>query len=465
MRQTDFSCGLLILFLSCGHEKQSRKLKIFIAMKLRVYLVLILLTYAFVGARPQGYQPTEENVKSRQEFRDAKFGIFLHWGLYAMLATGEWTMTNNNLNYKEYANLAGGFYPSKFDAAKWVSSIKASGAKYICFTSRHHEGFSMFHTKYSDYNIVDATPFKRDVLKELADECHKQGIRLHLYYSHIDWYREDAVWGRTGRGTGRPNPEGDWNSYYRFMNNQLTELLTNYGPIGAIWFDGVWDQDGNPNFDWQLPEQYALIHRLQPSCLIGNNHHVTPFEGEDIQIFERDLPGENKAGLSGQDISSLPLETCETMNGMWGYKITDQNYKSTKTLIHYLVKAAGKDANLLMNIGPQPDGELPEVALSRLAEMGKWLQTYGETIYGTRGGCVAPHSWGVTTQKGNRLFVHILDLQDKALFLPLEGKRVKEACMFVGREPVKFQRNKAGVTILLKEVPTDIDTVIELELD
>lgn len=434
-------------------------------MKLRVYLVLILLTYAFVGARPQGYQPTEENVKSRQEFRDAKFGIFLHWGLYAMLATGEWTMTNNNLNYKEYANLAGGFYPSKFDAAKWVSSIKASGAKYICFTSRHHEGFSMFHTKYSDYNIVDATPFKRDVLKELADECHKQGIRLHLYYSHIDWYREDAVWGRTGRGTGRPNPEGDWNSYYRFMNNQLTELLTNYGPIGAIWFDGVWDQDGNPNFDWQLPEQYALIHRLQPSCLIGNNHHVTPFEGEDIQIFERDLPGENKAGLSGQDISSLPLETCETMNGMWGYKITDQNYKSTKTLIHYLVKAAGKDANLLMNIGPQPDGELPEVALSRLAEMGKWLQTYGETIYGTRGGCVAPHSWGVTTQKGNRLFVHILDLQDKALFLPLEGKRVKEACMFVGREPVKFQRNKAGVTILLKEVPTDIDTVIELELD
>ena len=431
----------------------------------RMNILLSLLLCVSLGARPQNYQPTEENLKSRQEFRDAKFGIFLHWGLYAMLATGEWTMTNKNLNYKEYAKLAGGFYPSKFDAAKWVSAIKASGAKYICFTSRHHEGFSMFHTKYSDYNVVDATPFKRDVLKELADECHKQGIRLHLYYSHIDWYREDAVWGRTGRGTGRPNPEGNWDSYYQFMNNQLTELLTNYGPIGAIWFDGVWDQDGNPDFDWQLPGQYALIHRLQPGCLIGNNHHLTPFEGEDIQIFERDLPGENKAGLSGQDISTLPLETCETMNGMWGYKITDQNYKSAKTLIHYLVKAAGKDANLLMNIGPQPDGELPEVALSRLAEVGKWLQTYGETIYGTRGGCVAPHPWGVTTQKGNRLFVHILDLQDKALFLPLEGKNVKKARMFVGQEPVKFQKNKAGVTLLLNELPTDIDTVIELELD
>ena len=416
-------------------------------------------------AKAQSYQPTEENLKSRQEFRDAKFGVFLHWGLYAMLATGEWTMNNAKMNYKEYAKLAGGFYPSKFNAAEWVAAIKASGAKYICFTSRHHEGFSMFDTKYSDYNIVDATPFKRDVLKELADECQKQGIRLHLYYSHIDWYREDAVWGRTGRGTGRPNPEGDWDSYYTFMNNQLTELLTNYGSIGAIWFDGWWDQDQNPDFDWELPEQYALIHRLQPACLVGNNHHQVPFEGEDIQIFERDLPGENKAGLSGQGISALPLETCQTMNGLWGYKITDQNYKSTKELIQYLVGAAVNDANLLMNIGPQPDGELPEVAVQRLAEMGEWMKVYGKTIYGTRGGCVAPHPWGGTTQKGNKLYVHILDLQDKALFLPIVGKKVKKARYFVDGTPVKFQKNNEGYTLLLNVVPTDIDTVIELELD
>lgn len=361
-------------------------------------------------------------------------------------------MTNKNLNYKEYAKLAGGFYPAKFDAARWVSAIKASGAKYICFTSRHHDGFSMFHTRFSDYNIVDATPFKRDILKELADECHKQGIRLHLYYSHIDWYREDAPWGRTGRGTGRPNPKGDWNSYYKFMNNQLTELLTNYGKIGAIWFDGWWDQDQNPDFDWQLPGQYAMIHRLQPACLVGNNHHQAPFAGEDIQIFERDLPGENRAGLSGQDISALPLETCETMNGMWGYKITDQDYKSTKTLIHYLVKAAGKDANLLMNIGPQPDGELPAVALERLAEVGEWMKVYGETIYGTRGGCIAPHPWGVTTQRENKLYVHILELQDKALFLPLEGKKVRKAVGYADRLPVKFRKCEGGVMLYLPEV-------------
>ena len=410
------------------------------------------------------YVPTAENLEARKEFQDAKFGIFLHWGLYSMLATGEWTMTNKDLNYREYQKLAGGFYPSRFNAHDWVAAIKASGAKYICFTTRHHEGFSMFHTKYSDYNIVDATPFKRDIVKELADECHKQGIGIHFYYSHIDWWREDAPWGRTGRGTGRPNPNGDWKSYYQFMNNQLTELLTNYGKVGAIWFDGWWDQDQNPSFDWQLPEQYALIHKLQPACLIGNNHHQTPFEGEDFQMFERDLPGENTAGLSGQQISRLPLETCETMNGMWGYKITDQNYKSDTTLVHYLVGAAGRNANLLMNIGPQPDGCLPEVAVKRLKKMGEWMKVYGETIYGTRGGFIAPHDWGVTTQKGNRLFVHILNLQDKSLFLPLGDKKVRSAVDFVSRRAVKTQKCQGGVVISFDNVPTEIDRVVEIQL-
>lgn len=272
--------------------------------RVAIALTALLLTATSASAK---YEPTEDNLQARKEFRDMGFGVFLHWGLYSMLATGEWTMTNKNLNYHEYAKLAKGFYPAEFDAAKWVSAIKASGAKYICFTTRHHEGFSMFKTKYSKYNIVDGTPFKRDILKELADECHRQGIALHLYYSHLDWYREDYPWGRTGRGTGRPSAKGDWKSYYQFMNNQLTELLTNYGKIGAIWFDGWWDHKEDPNFDWQLPEQYALIHGLQPACLVGNNHHVTPFDGEDMQIFERDLPGENTAGLSGQDISRLPL--------------------------------------------------------------------------------------------------------------------------------------------------------------
>ena len=428
----------------------------------RMALGMTLCLCAGSTAWAQSYTPTPENLQARKEFQDNKFGIFLHWGIYSMTAQGEWYMNNRNIHRDEYAKLASGFYPSEFDAAEWVSQIKASGAKYITITSRHHDSFSMFDTKESDYDIVDATPFKRDIIKELAEECQKQGIKLHFYYSHLDWKREDYPVGGTGKGTGRPKGKENWKTYYQFMNNQLTELLTNYGPIGAIWFDGVWDHP--TTFDWQLEEQYALIHKLQPACLVGNNHHRTPYVGEDFQMFERDLPGENKAGYSdGQEVSALPLETCETMNRTWGYNIEDQNYKSTKTLIQLLVRAAGKNANLLMNIGPQPNGELPAVAVQRMKEMGEWLAQYGETIYETRGGDVEPHSWGVSTRKGNRLFIHVLDCQDASLYIPLKAK-VKKATQFVDGTSIAFSQDKEGVLLKFPKVPTETDYVVELLL-
>lgn len=406
------------------------------------------------------YNPSEEILKARKEFSDNRFGIFIHWGIYSMTAQGEWYM-NRGIDWREYEKLASGFYPSRFNAEEWVSAIKASGARYICFTTRHHDGFSMFGTEQSDFNIVDATPFGRDVLKELADECHRQGIRLHLYYSHLDWRRPDYPLGRTGHDTGREKGKENWDTYYAFMNAQLRELLTGYGPVGAIWFDGKWDQDQNPDFDWHLEEQYAMIHSLQPSCLIANNHHETPYPGEDIQIFERDLPGENKAGLSGQEVSRLPLETCQTMNGMWGYKIMDQNYKSARELIHLLVQAAGKNANLLLNIGPQPNGELPEAALSRLSEIGKWMDEFGHTVYGTEGGEITPHSWGVSTKKGDRLYVHILDWQDASIFLPLESKVLRAVCLNNGRR-LEFKSVEGGIVLNLGQVPDQIDYIAEL---
>lgn len=413
----------------------------------------------------QEYVPTPENLQSRQEFSDMRFGIFLHWGLYSMFAQGEWYMQNAGIPYAEYSKAASGFYPSRFNAHEWVSAIKASGAGYITITTRHHEGFSMWDTEQSDYNIVDATPFKRDIIRELADECQRQGIRLHFYYSHLDWAREDYPVGRTGTKCGKDPKRADWPSYYRFMNAQLTELLTNYGPVGAIWFDGWWDHDSDATpFDWQLDEQYALIHRLQPACLVGNNHHMTPNPGEDIQIFERDLPGENKAGFVDEaaEVSRLPLETCETMNGMWGYKIIDQNYKTTRQLVHYLVNTAGKGANLLMNIGPQPNGCLPATAVQRLKEMGEWMQTYGTTIRATQAGDIPVQQWGATTRRGDRLFVHILDYNRRELYLPLSC-RVLKASTFPEGKRVAVTKTSEGVVLTLPELPQGIDYVVELQ--
>lgn len=409
------------------------------------------------------YVPTPENLQARKEFQDNKFGIFLHWGIYSMFGQGEWYMNNDNIDCHEYAKVASGFYPSRFDAHEWVAAIKASGARHICITSRHHDGFSMFHTKYSDYNVVDATPFKRDVIKELAEECQKQGIKLHLYYSHLDWTREDYYpLGRTGHGTGRTS-HGEWATYYEFMNHQLTELLTNYGPIGAIWFDGMWDQpDG---FDWKLDEQYALIHKLQPACLIGNNHHKAPYPGEDFQMFERDLPGENKAGFSGESVvGRLPLETCETMNGMWGYQIKDQNYKSVTELVRLLVRAAGKGANLLMNIGPQPNGELPAVAVERLRGVGKWMSENGDTIYGTAAGNVMTASWGTTTRKGNMLYVHLLtDEMPQFVTLPLTEKVLSSNVFHTG-EKVKWEKIQGGIVLHTENLEPSVDCIVALKL-
>ncbi len=441
-------------------------------MRHRLYTFLLALATAVPVALPSAaqsetYQPAPENLAARQAFSEKRFGIFLHWGLYSLFGQGEWYMTNQNINCREYAKAMQAFYPHNFNARAWVAAIKDAGAGYVCFTTRHHEGFSMWDTQVSGYNIMHA-PFARDIVGELAAACHEAGVGLHLYYSHLDWTREDYPLGRTGRGTGRSG-KADWPAYYAFMNAQLTELLTRYGRVDCIWFDGMWDHDRDSvPFDWHLQEQYALIHRLQPACLIGNNHHQTPLAGEDIQIFERDVPGENKAGYSGgQTVSRLPLETCETMNGMWGYKVKDLNYKSLADLIRLLARTAAKGANLLLNIGPQPDGCLPEAALERLRGMGQWLRENGGAIYRTEG---QPYAAGgdsvVCTRTSDAVFLHVLspkvtDLAD----LPdlLGGHRPRVATAYPSGRKLSLSR-RGGKTVLSGlNVPADCpDYIIQL---
>ena len=429
----------------------------------RFFLLVALLCMTGAPLRAENYTPTPENLESRRRFAEDRFGIFIHWGLYSTFAQGEWYLQNGPLRREEYAKAANAFYPHDFDAKAWAKVFKKAGARYITFTTRHHDGFSMWNTQQSDYNIMH-TPYGKDVVAQLAEACRENNLALHLYYSHIDWMRDDYPMGRTGRGVGKDTAKADWPHYFAFMNRQLTELLTQYGAVRAIWFDGWWDHDQTkPAFDWQLPEQYALIHRLQPACLVGNNHHQQPNEGEDLQFFERDVPGENKAGLSGQAIGRLPLETCETMNGMWGYKVADQNYKSADQLIQLLVRTASKGANLLLNVGPQPDGNLPAAAVERLEAMGEWLQVNGESIYGTAAGSLGDGKNVVSTRRGTKVYVHILDASIKMLDLPCSDQ-VKKVYRLGEGTPLSFKygRKRLSFATADEQVPDRI-YVVELK--
>lgn len=429
------------------------------------------------------YVPTPENLKAREWFQDAKFGIFIHWGVYSELGRGEWVMQIEKIPIDQYEKLPSQFNPVKYDPQQWASLFKQSGAQYVTITSKHHDGFCMWNSKVTDWDIVDRTPYQRDVLKPLAEACGEQGLKLFFYHSHLDWHHPDYFpRGVTGRYAGRPD-SGDWDKYLDYMNAQLAELLSgDYGQVAGIWFDGWWDQqtkrfegrqDAGPLetiVDWRLRQTYDLIHSLQPAALVGNNHHVAPFPGEDFQMFERDLPGENTAGHSPDaTIGALPLETCDTINGSWGYNASDRNYKSVRQLIHYLVQSAGRDANFLLNIGPRPDGTIDPEMEQRLKGIGEWLSQHGHTIYGTRGGPIGPQPWGTSTQTAEAVYLHLLTppTADADGWITLEGTQSlpsTEVRIVPSSEPVKSQRGDAGLLEVKVEQESDtIDLILELD--
>jgi alpha-L-fucosidase len=431
-------------------------------MRKRALFVICCILVSAAQAQST-YQPAKENMDARSDFQDRKFGLFIHWGIYSVLGDGEWVMHNEHIPYDSYSRLASFFYPYDFDAKAWVDMAKAAGMKYITITSRHHDGFSMFGTKASAYNIVDATHYGKDPLKELADECHRQGIKLFFYYSLLDWGRKDYAFGQP-IVNGQPQG-GDWPHYIEFMKAQLTELLTNYGEIAGIWFDGEWERR---DVNWHFDEIYQLIHKLQPQAMVGNNHHSDPRPGEDFQMFERDLPGENTTGwVSGGVSRTLPLETCETMNNSWGFTLNDRNYKTVSQIIRYIVNAAGRNGNFLLNIGPMPNGRVQPEFKDTLAAVGNWFAKYGPAIYGTRGNVIPPQSWGTITQKEKTLFVHILNkVATGYIFIPGLRQKVLNAALFADSKKVRFKQQPEGVFVYLDGVDLSaVDTVIRLELE
>jgi alpha-L-fucosidase len=416
-----------------------------------------------VEADDQPAAAPAHNAAARKWFEDAKFGLFVHWGVYSLLGKGEWVMNNNKLPISEYAKLPPRFNPTKFDADEWVKLAAAAGVRYITITSKHHDGFCMYDSKLTTYDIVDATPYGKDPMKALADACHKHKIKLFFYYSLLDWHHPDYYpRGKTGQAAGREE-KGDWKQYVAYYQGQVRELCTGYGEIGGFWFDGWWDR---PEADWDLEGTYRLIHELQPGALVGNNHHVAPFPGEDFQMFEQDLPGENSAGFNKAGVTTqLPLETCLTLNQSWGYNARDTKFKSPEQVIVALLEAAARGANLLLNVGPRPDGTIGPEFTERLHAVGKWLAANGTSVYETRRGPIPPQPWGVSTVRpaGTReIFLHLLQPAD-TITLPRELSSLTP--FVLGKTtPLKVERAGEGLKLDLPAPErSPIDTIVVLK--
>jgi alpha-L-fucosidase len=407
-------------------------------------------------------------------WKEARFGMFIHWGLYAELAgywngkaipgLGEWIMNNGKIPVADYKKLAATFDPKEFDAQEWVSMAKASGVKYIVITAKHHDGFAMFNSPANKFNIVDATPFKRDPLKELAIACHEQGIRLGFYYSQDqDWTYPGAA---AIHGHWDPAQSGSFPKYiHDKVLPQLRELLTNYEFAGApaeIWFDTP-TKEMTP----QLASEIVRLLNRHPEVL-WNNRLGGGYQG-DYKTPEQHIPAQGFPGVA--------WETCMTINDTWGYKRDDTNFKSTKTLLQNLIDVASKGGNYLLNVGPTASGVIPEQEQGRMLAMGRWLAVNGEAIYGTHAGPFSEEhgSYSATekgsdgkpvwvpvwdwraTAKGDRVFVSILDWPGESFRLPAMDAKVRGAYMLADpqRTGLKFSQNANGLTVTLPGTQPD----------
>ena len=409
-------------------------------------------------------------LDAQQRFAEQRFGIFIHWGLYANYAQGEWYQQESGLDSETYGRMMDGFCPSKFDAKEWVRVFKQAGAKYVTITSRHHDGFSLWPTKVDDgYNIAN-TPFRRDILGELSKACDEVGLQLNFYYSLMDWHRKDYPAGTVAQKVFGEQ-KGDYASYKKFMMAQIAELIDRYHP-GNIWFDGEWEHASHKDdgtwertLDWEFDDIYDLIHSKH--TLVANNNHQPIREKEDIQLFERDLPGDNSDGGFSADqpvTRDRPIEQCDVIQyNVWGYKINERKFRSAEDVVAMLVRAAANDANLLMNIGPDGSGRLPAKAVVVMSEVGKWMSRNGESIYGTRAGGVGLLKDVVSTRKGNVLYLHFLNpVVDKFAF-KLNGEIVAATYLADGNV-VRVERTASGDAVVTVSRPKDCkcDIVVKM---
>jgi alpha-L-fucosidase len=429
--------------------------------------VLIFLGIGLAGLRVEA----AERDQRMKWFNEARFGLFIHWGVYAVPAGewkgqtkyGEWFMEETKMPLSQYEKFAAQFNPVKFNARQWVALAKNAGMRYIVITSKHHDGFGMFPSQLTDW-CIKSTPFQRDPLKELALACREAGIRLCFYYSIMDWHHPD--WGTRRAWNDRAKEPPDMDRYVAYMKGQLKELVTRYGPIGILWFDGEWERPWTHERGVDL---YKYVRSLQPDIIINNR------------------VGKGRAGMSGMDKGKsigdygtpeqeVPAkgfgpgvywESCMTMNNHWGYNKHDHNWKSTTALIRTLVDCSSKGGNYLLNVGPTAEGLIPAPSVERLEGIGRWMKVNGESIYGTSASPIGRPSWGRCTMKGDRLYLHVFDwpLTGKLI---VEGVRkpVTKAYLLADSERKVLELTQAEKAIQIKvseRAPDAADSVIVLE--
>jgi len=460
-----------------------RSIHMLFARQTMIILAVVLLASWVAQAAPNAEEITTPETKEQRDqrmawWREARFGMFIHWGLYAVPAgvwkgentggIGEWIMNTARIPISEYEQFTKRFNPVKFDADEWVRLAKNAGMKYIVITSKHHDGFCLWDSKISDYDIIDATPFNRDILKELSEACRKHGMPFCFYHSIMDWHHPDAQGPHypTYNTDKKKNP--NFARYVEtYMKPQLRELLTNYGPLGVLWFDGEWIPEWNEQFGI---DTYHFVRGLQPDIVINNRvgsgrqgmQGMTEEGrfGGDFGTPEQEIP---PTGLPGVD-----WETCMTMNDTWGFKKNDHNWKSAQDLLRKLVDIASKGGNFLLNVGPTAEGLIPQPSVDRLQAIGKWMNVNGESIYGTSANPFKTLAWGRCTQKPGKLYLHVFEWpKNRELTVPGLRNEIRAAYLLAdqGRSELGVQRAGGDVVIRVSEkAPDPVDTVVVLEI-
>jgi alpha-L-fucosidase len=413
--------------------------------KLSLFLLFITTTLSCIYAQSNPYDGSSVTERKIEEWKDARFGMFIHWGPVTLKGEEIGWSRGNEIPIEEYDNLYKQFNPVKFNADEWVSIAKAAGMKYLVLTTKHHDGFCLWDTRQTDYNIMNS-PFKRDVVEELAEACRKQGIAFGAYYSTCDWHHPDFP--GTGHRGNVTREVSDLDAYTSYLKRQVSELMLNYGPLNVLWFD--------------MPQRFDavrgqgvidFIRQLDPNVLVNSR---TGAKGDF------DTPEQRIGGF--QD--GHPWETCMTISKQWAWRPNDE-VKSSEQCLHTLIRAAGGDGNLLLNVGPRADGQIEPLQVERLKEMGQWLEKYGYTIYGTRGGPFKPTDWGVSTRKGNKIYLHILHWEGKSpkIVIPDLGMKIV-SCKLAHGGDVKLTKSEKNYTIEFSEKELQpINTLVEIELE